>query len=123
MIKFNDLTPEQVQEISDAFAIREFGCDGVHAGICWIVVLDSHGDPKLEAFCDCPDYPNCKNAMHRIIEGMNESQKVEYAQSLNEITDNNLKFYGWVYVLTDSTAQQQFVAAAMALGILKEGEK
>jgi hypothetical protein len=61
--------------------------------------------------------------MHRIIEGMNESQKVEYAQSLNEITDNNLKFYGWVYVLTDSTAQQQFVAAAMALGILKEGEK
>jgi len=123
-MKFSDLTERQVQEISEAFAIREFGRDGVHAGFCWFAVRDSHGDPAQEAFCDCPDYPNDKNAMGRIIVGMTYSTELyRYHSYLTSMFEASRGEYAFVK-LHKATAQQQFVAAAMALGLLnKEGEK
>ena len=118
MIKFSDLKPEQVRRICEAFARRE-GYMYDHELRNWMDKVVDHGARRYIDKSEIPDYPNCKNAMGRTIIGMDESQKIDYAHRLNEITGNNLKFYGWVYVLTDSTAQQQFLAVAMALGILK----
>jgi hypothetical protein len=131
-MKFSDLTEEQVQEICAAFAIREFNCEGVSMGLCWRVVRDNKGDPEQEALCDCPDYHSDLNAMHRIIEGMDD--KTSYAVELIRVIENDLlatrgftirePLPGWhpreVELLLCAAAQQQFVAAALVLGVLKE---
>jgi len=119
MIKFSDLKPEQVRRICEAFARRE-GYMYDHELRNWMDKVVDHGARRYIDKSELPAYATDLNAMGRIIEGMDESQKIDYAHRLNEITGNNLKFYGWVYVLTDSTAQQQFVAAALALNLVKE---
>lgn len=126
MIKqFSDLTEQQVQEICEAFAKREGynWCDNGEDFIPRYTVSvgwqDCDGTELFPSACCmvAPDYPNCKNAMGRIIDGMDDDTFIKYAKHL-EVTLEN---YGWA--LLKATAQQQFVSVAMALGLLKEGEK
>ena len=53
----------------EALARLEFGCEGVHAGLCYNVVMYSRGYPEFEPFCDCPDYDS-HDALQRIIDGL-----------------------------------------------------
>ena len=64
------------EKMREVFARREFGCEGVHSGICFNVIPDAHGDPEMEPFCDCPTYDS-RDDLQRIIDGL----------SINEIDD------------------------------------
>jgi len=113
MIKqFSDLPEQQVQEICEAFAIR--------GGALKITeeITEAFGLVKTYSSlsCDWPDYPNDKNAMGRIIEGMDDNTITEYSMNLycvDGTMDGKLK----------ATARQQFVAAALASGLIKEDGK
>ena len=114
MIKqFSDLTEQQVREICEAFAKREGWkfypkfCDEIRD-----VWTNTNG-----VINKLPAYATDKNAMGRIIEGMDRTERYRYCHYLLDVT-------GYTpHSIILATAQQQFVAAAMALGILKEGEK
>jgi hypothetical protein len=96
MIKFSDLTPEQIREICGKMRDLE----------------------KINDAGYCPNYPNCKNAMHRIIEGMDGKEMIDYIRALK---NNSIGIC--LPNIIRMTCEQQFVAAAMALGLIKEGEK
>jgi len=114
MIKFSDLSPEQVQEIIEEFAKRDGFKENksfLFSIFPWIM-----GD---DLFKRLPDYAIDKNAMGRIIEGMDEHQFYKYGEALYDATNCGMD---WDNCHNDlkATAQQQFVAAAKALGLVKE---
>jgi len=117
-MKLSDLPEQQVQEICEAFAKME----GVYKNIpvykkIWNSsytdyreVQDGYRNPRSD---ELSDYPNDKNAMGRIIAGMDDNTITEYSMNLycvDGTMDGKLK----------ATAHQQFVAAALALGLVKE---
>jgi hypothetical protein len=66
------------------------------------------------------DYPNSLDAVHRIIKGMTYGTELyRYHSYLTAMFEASVGEYAYVKMLT-ATAQQQFVAAAMALGLIKE---
>jgi len=71
MIKFSDLSEQQVQEIREAFAKRED-----------VEPIYSYALPKKCLSCNVPDYPNDLSAMHRIIFGMDDDLLTKYLSSL-----------------------------------------
>jgi hypothetical protein len=129
MIKFSDLDQRQVQEISEAFAKRE----GVWRDDIPVMKFYAGSPPKQIGVRstrpnDLPCYHRCKNAMGRIIEGMDDDEVIKYIRTLYEVVSGL-----WIAcsvldiraVLPDmfkATAHQQFVAAAMALNLVKEGK-
>ncbi len=120
MIKFSDLTPEQVQEICEAFAIREGWrfetnpMSGIRFGV--------HDDQAVYDL-GVSDYPNDKNAMGRIIEGMSVDEVMEYDNCLYQSLDRGLNWHKASALLHQASCAHQFVAAALALGILNKEEK
>jgi hypothetical protein len=116
-MKFSDLTEEQVHKICEAFAERELIED--------VVFLN---DKKTVAgFIDFIEtrrrYFESKDDMGRIIEGMDRKTKWRYIENLCGITTGMLINKSHAEVLMNavsSDCEQQFIAAAMALGILKE---
>jgi hypothetical protein len=112
------LTEQQVQEICEAFAKRE---GWIRSKLeSWYYRGDDEAKP---IWCDYFDYPNDKNAMGRIIEGMTYSTELyRYHSYLTAMFEASVGEYAYVK-MHKATAQQQFVAAAMALGLLKEVEK
>jgi hypothetical protein len=100
------LTEQQVQEICGAFANMDGGylLAGITAG-------------------GFADYPNCKNAMGRIIEVMDDDIMSRYVSHLRDVYCEGKTSVIFSWNLHKATSHQQFVAAAMALGLLNEGEK
>jgi len=127
-MKLSDLPEQQVQEICEEFAKME----GVYKNIpvykkIWNSsytdyreVQDGYRNPRSD---ELSDYPNDKNAMGRIIEGMDEDTCLKYVKELLKITrpehDAPFIFGGWWIVR--SSCHEQFIAAALALGLIKEG--
>jgi hypothetical protein len=123
MIKFSDLDQRQVQEISEAFAKRE----GVWRDDIPVMKFYAGSPPKQIGVRstrpnDLPCYHRCKNAMTPIIEGMTYSTELyRYHSYLTAMFEASVGEYAYVKMHT-ATAQQQFVAAAMALNLVKEGK-
>jgi hypothetical protein len=114
-MKYN-LTEQQIRDICEAFAEREFGSiakdvysyDG--AKIPYTVAIDTSNTMHK-----IPDYANDMNAMHRIIVGMDSLTLAEHWHTLDEL-------FAGTYDMIRATCLQQFIAAALALGIVKEDE-
>jgi hypothetical protein len=133
MIKFSDLTEQQVQGICEAFAKME-GYECVSSMAVGAYGLELNGDfitsrwsktrLTLASFTDVlPAYTTDLNAMWRIIEGMTYiTELYRYHSYLTAMFEASVGEYAYVK-MHKATAQQQFVAAAMALVLLKEGEK
>ncbi len=121
MIKFSDLDQRQVQEISEAFAKREgIWRDDIPVMRAMYGGRDQQIGVRSTRPDELSDYPNCKNAMGRIIKGMTYSTELyRYHSYLTAMFEASVGEYAYVKMLT-ATAQQQFVAAAMALGLIKE---
>jgi hypothetical protein len=99
MIKFSDLKPEQVLEICGKMRALE----------------------KIDDAGYRPNYPYSKDAMTPIIEGMTYSTELyRYHSYLTAMFEASVGEYAYVK-MHKADAQQQFVAAAMALGLIKEG--
>jgi len=97
-MKFSDLTPEQVREICGKMRALE----------------------KIDDAGYCPNYPYSKDAMTPIIEGMTYSTELyRYHSYLTAMFEASVGEYAYVKMLT-ATANQQFVAAALALNLVKE---
>ncbi len=112
MIKqFSDLPEQQVQEICEAFAKRE-GYGRINEND-W-ERPDGHG--YLFA-SQLPAYPNSLDDMHRVIKGLDRDEFADHVHFLGEMDG----LYGMNRLLASSN--QQFVAAALALGILNKEEK
>jgi hypothetical protein len=125
-MKFSDLTEQQVQEICEAFAKME-GMTPPFKMMCGFAPC-----PKQFHLCyydttngmtKVSDYPNSLDAMHCIIEGLKGDEPRMFIWHLHEMVGD-----GGMYVQTKAivkiikaTCQQQFVAAALALGLIKEG--
>jgi hypothetical protein len=115
MIKFSDLTEQQVHEICVAFAKRE--------GIDTSTELWNLGGERMAIF-ERPDYPNSLDDMHRIIVGMGEEQGYRFGFFLTRaIKVSGFNTEQWVsFKSVSADCKQQFVAAALALGLIAERE-
>jgi len=126
MIKFSDLDQRQVQEISEAFAKRE----GVWRDDIPVMKFYAGSPPKQIGVRstrpnDLPCYHRCKNAMGRIIEGMDDDEGEAFVINLERMEDFTMdEALSEIDVanLFKCSAQQQFAAAAMALNLVKEGK-
>ena len=114
MIKFIDLTRAQIDEICEAFAKREGIPEPKDCG-CGLGI-------QCLSFIPYERYDRDKNAMGRIIEGMQGDEPRMFISYLHDMVGD-----GGMYLQTraivkivNATAQQQFVAAAMALGLLED---
>lgn len=111
-MKFSDLTEKQVQEICEAFAKRE---GWIRCSLDDWYYSSSGARAKYDKHFA---YTTDLNAMHRIIVGMDEFEIISYSGHLaknmcvNSFDD-----------MQRATCEQQFVAAALALGLVKEGVK
>lgn len=135
MIKFSDLDQQQIDKISEAFAKRD-KFDGARY-VCNSCAMPEYIDYFYAGESSCPacgakvrpnrlDYPTDLNAMHRIIVGMDEYELSKYACRLSELYECPEHEHTMAFTLRlalQCTAQQQFVAAAMALGLIAERER
>jgi len=125
-MKLSDLTEQQVQEICEAFAKRDGSWrDDIPVMRHYYGGHDQQIGVRSTRPSELSDYPNDKNAMGRIIAGMDEDTCLKYVKELLKITrpehDAPFIFGGWWIVR--SSCHEQFVAAALALGLLKESDK
>lgn len=121
-MKFSDLTEQQVDKICKVFAIRE-GINVVYPNPKTSKVPMMVGKVGEAKYVRLPSYPNSLDAMHCIIEGLKGDEPRMFIWHLHEMVGD-----GGMYVQTKAivkiikaTCQQQFVAAALALGLIKEG--
>jgi hypothetical protein len=134
MIKFSDLKPEQVREIIEAFAERDtFEGARYECNSCDMPEYIEYFYNRESSCRACGakvnpmrlDYPNCKKAMGRIIVGMDSMTLSRYVKSLIRQflpSGQHAGNYRPEEQAHQATPHQQFVAAAMALNLVKEGK-
>jgi len=120
MIKqFSDLTPEQVQKICEAFAKMDPYIEATEVRYYKFGKCKVRGK-RVGTFTGMPRYAESLDDMHRIIVGMEDAELFDYSDRLIDVMGYEFQYSQHIH---KATAQQQFVAAAMALGLIKEGEK
>ncbi len=127
MIKFSDLPEQQVQEICEAFAKRDGSWrDDIPVMRHYYGGHDQQIGVRSTRPSELSDYPNDKNAMGRIFKTMDRKQGQTFIYILGEGIHGRPEVE-WreseIFNMFLSECSELFIAAALALGLLKESDK